>query len=161
MLLGLNIGKEFRLCKVDRIQDNLHIKNPRLYEAAGEDARIENLKKAIYIYNDYVTKLTIVLSPKTAFSNVWDIRGLREQAVRQLKFGITVAKTKKPDVEEFLQMVIGLKDVFNENIQLFNACLVELEDRRRIELHNDNPTQTSKAKVLRPVKLITDEEIGI
>ena len=58
-------------------------------------------------------------------------------------------------------MVKSLLDSINVNIDLYNAVLTWDEDDRRLNIHVDNPIMTQTARVLRPVKTITENEVGL
>ena len=161
--LGAIIANEFAFCNAANSRNRLHEMKPQLYKEAVEDNRIKRIEIAANLYENAVLEFTANFNYKKAFSNLLDINIARNSAIKALSEGTKLANNKKDDNErrEILSLISSLLSSINLAITLFNNLLVFDEDRRRVDIHNNDTEMTQKPRVLRPVKEINESEIGL
>jgi hypothetical protein len=160
--LGVFIANQFCRCNATESRKKLHEMNPRIYNEIVEDNRLERIENSVDLYEKAITYHKDNFSPKDAFRSLLDIGILRKSAIKALSNGIKFANSKKIDAEKeiIINTVKSLLDSINIDIDLYNTVLIWNENNRRLNIHANNPQGTQKARVLRPVELITENEIG-
>jgi hypothetical protein len=157
--LGIFIANQFCLCNATESRKRLHEINPQIYREIVEDSRLERIKNSVDLYEKAITYHRENFSPKDAFKSLLDMRNLRETAIKALSNGVMLANRKKDNEgkENIKNMVKSLLDAINIDIDLYNAVLTWGEDIRRLNTLANDSKQTQKARVLRPVRPITED----
>jgi len=159
--LGIFIANQFSFCNAAESRKRLHDMKPHLYGESIEDGRIKAIKKAANIFNNAVEKLSGNFSPQNAFAGLFDIGTMRGLAVKALSEGVKLANRKENEEKKDVFSLVGfLMNSININISLFNETLTWGEDNMRQSIQANDLKQIQKTGALRPVRPITEREIG-
>jgi len=160
--LGIFIANQFCRCNATESRKRLHEINSQIYREAIEDNRLERIENSVDLYEKAITYHRENFSPKDAFKSLLDMGNLRETAIKALSNGVMLANRKKDEEKNNIKNTVkALLDSINIDIDLYNSVLTWREDNRRLNIHANNPKGTQTARVLRPIKSITENEIGL